>query len=51
MKKARIEPFHETLLGQSNISDLGTIGDRLYDEKFYEPAKIIYEHLDRKSVV
>lgn len=39
----------ETLLGQSNISDLGTIGDRLYDERFYEPAKIIYEHLGNNA--
>ena len=39
----------ETLLGQSNISDLNTIGDRLYDEKFYEPAKIIYEHLGNNA--
>lgn len=39
----------ETLLGQSNISVLGTIGDRLYDEKFYEPAKIIYEHLGNNA--
>ena len=39
----------ETLLGQSNINDLGTIGDRLYDEKIYEPAKIIYEHLGNNA--
>ena len=34
----------EALLSQTNSSDLNPIADRLYDEKFYEPAKIIYEH-------
>lgn len=42
-------PELENLLGQSNISDLGTIGDRLYDERFYQPAKIIYEHLGNNA--
>ena len=39
----------EALLTQSNINDLNNIADRLYDEKFYEPAKIIYEHLGNNA--
>ena len=42
-------PELETLLGQTNINDLNTIGDRLYDEKYYEPARIIYDHLGNNS--
>jgi clathrin heavy chain len=39
----------EALLSQSNINDLNNIADRLYDEKIYEPAKIIYEHLGNNA--
>ena len=39
----------EVLLSQSNINDLNNIADRLYDEKIYEPAKIIYEHLGNNA--
>ena len=39
----------EALLSQSNINDLNNIADRLYNEQFYEPAKIIYEHLGNNA--
>lgn len=39
----------ESLLSSTNITDLGTIADRLYDEKIFEAAKIIYEHLGNNS--
>jgi clathrin heavy chain len=42
-------PELEALLSQSNINDLNNIADRLYDEKIYEPAKIIYEHLGNNA--
>ena len=39
----------EALLSQSNINDLNNIADRLFDERFYEPAKIIYENLGNNA--
>jgi len=42
-------PELEALLSQSNINDLNNIADRLFDERFYEPAKIIYEHLGNNA--
>ena len=42
-------PELEALLSQTNINDLNNIADRLYDEKIYEPAKIIYEHLGNNA--
>ena len=42
-------PELEALLSQSNINDLNNIADRLFDEKFYEPAKIIYENLGNNA--
>jgi len=33
----------EALIVSTNISDLGTIADRLFDEKIFEPSKILYE--------
>ena len=42
-------PELEALLSQSNINDLNHIADRLFDEKFYEPAKIIYENLGNNT--
>jgi clathrin heavy chain len=39
----------ESLLVQANISDLGNIADRLYDERIYEPARILYDHVGNNS--
>jgi clathrin heavy chain len=42
-------PELESLLSTTNIADLGTVADRLYDERIFEAAKIIYEHLGNNS--
>jgi len=34
----------ETFMPNVNSSELGLVADRLYEEKVWEPAKILYEH-------
>lgn len=35
----------EAFIASTNISDIGNIADRLYDERIYEASKILYEHV------
>lgn len=39
----------ETILTNVNVNDLGSIADRLYEEKIFEPAKILYEHMGNNA--
>ena len=39
----------ESFLSNTNIAELGNVADRLYEERLYEPAKILYEHVGNNS--
>jgi clathrin heavy chain len=39
----------ETFLSTNTVSELLKIADRLYDEKIYEPAKILYDNLGNNA--
>src|SRR5690606_32364589 len=39
----------ETFLSTNTVSELAKVADRLYDQKIYEPAKILYENLGNNS--
>jgi clathrin heavy chain len=39
----------ESFLSSNTVSELSKIADRLYDEKIFEPAKILYENLGNNA--